>query len=60
MADLQERIEHLRSELVRMVENAGNFVDVRVVSLSQELDQALLEFEFMLKEVQAKKRYVVS
>jgi hypothetical protein len=45
MTYLEEKIELLRSELVFLVEHTGTFIDARVISLSQELDEVLVEFE---------------
>lgn len=53
MMYLEEKIEHLRAELVSLVEHTGNFVDVRVITLSQELDEVLIEFEKNLHSVLA-------
>ncbi|OXM82415.1 aspartyl-phosphate phosphatase Spo0E family protein [Paenibacillus rigui] len=45
MVYLEEKIEQLRSELICLVEHTGTFIDSRVISLSQELDEILVEFE---------------
>ncbi|MFH5186579.1 aspartyl-phosphate phosphatase Spo0E family protein [Paenibacillus sp. TAB 01] len=53
MVYLEQRIEHLRAELVSLVEHTGNFIDSRVLSLSQELDEVLIEFHKRLHSVVA-------
>ena len=46
---MEEKIEKLRCKLVNLLVVTENFVDVNVVSLSQELDVVLLKYE-LLKE----------
>lgn len=46
---MEEKIEKLRCKLVNLLVVTENFVDVNVVSLSQELDIVLLNYE-LLKE----------
>ncbi|TDF94481.1 aspartyl-phosphate phosphatase Spo0E family protein [Paenibacillus piri] len=42
---IEDKIELLRTKLITMVEHTGNLIDAGVISLSQELDEVLIEFE---------------
>ncbi|WP_232696906.1 aspartyl-phosphate phosphatase Spo0E family protein [Brevibacillus daliensis] len=47
---LHSKIEHLRADMERTYKEKGNFVDSRVVALSQKLDTYILQSQLLLKQ----------
>jgi hypothetical protein len=53
-AYLKQVIEQLREQMVSLVSEKGSFVDERVVSLSQELDEYIVELQLIVRKKRLK------